>query len=297
MNLLITVKRTATAQPGTAFIHHFNHTKRSDPLRRLILAVSILTAGLLTACGGDTAPVATPSPMVIVITAPPIVVTAPPIVITATPVPATALPTNPPVAAVTATYAAALSSILTARAQPPSTKTPDLRPTRTPDLRPTYTPLPTFTPPPTLTPKPVPHLGSTIMLDNWTISVAKFDKRKEIIWSDVGNGFEASGLYWVLWLDAKNTSQTSRALSDDFRWRLTDDQGSMYPEISTSDTYAMGEFANLNGRRPLDVNTTPRTTAHAFLAFDVAADAKSAILHLFPSTYGTDELVTITLHK
>lgn len=255
-------------------------------MRCLILAVTSLAAGLLTACGGDTAPADTPSPVVIVITAPPII-------ITATPMPATAIPTATSIPAITATYAAALADILTARAQPTITRTPDLRPTRTPDLRPTYTPLPTNTP------IPGPHLGSTLTLPGWTVSAAKFEKRKEIIWSDYGNGYDPSGVFWIVWLDAKNTGGTPHALDNDFRWQLTDDQGSHYPEITPANTYGMDSFAQLLNRKPLGVAVAPRTTTHVIVAFDVATDATAGTLHFLPGPYGlgSDELATIELHK
>jgi len=145
-------------------------------------------------------------------------------------------------------------------------------------------------------PTPAPHLNSTLTLDHWVISIPKYEVRSTIDYSDYMD-FVPSGKYWVIWLDAKNTSPAGRTLGDDLTWHLIDDQGGTYPEISHSyaNRYEMGQFANRNDRRPLDVNVAPRTTTHVFLAFDVAADAKSGTLHLTGD--GIDGELEIALHK
>jgi hypothetical protein len=239
------------------------------PRGLLVLAFFVL---VLTACGTDTP---TQTPVVIVVTATPEPATA-----TAAPPPATDTPVPVPATA-TMTYDQAHATIqakteadyrLTVTAA--NTAAPTFAARATATARVVAAAQATAAALPTTSPTPLPSYGSTVDFQDWRVSLAKTAApRKTIYWSNVGNGFEASGVYRLFWVDAKNLTNGTRVIWNDIGWILVDDHGTQYREMAKDEAYAMNAFATLQGRDPQDVGTVPRATAHLLLVFDVAADA------------------------
>jgi hypothetical protein len=235
--------------------------------RGLLLGLLLLAVALILAsCGGDTP---TQTPVVIIVTA--------------TPEPATATPVPPPTN--TPVLATATLTWDQAQATAQTKANADYKLT----VVAAHTAAPTFSAQATATaqvvaaaqataaarpPTPLPSYGNTVDFQNWRVSLAKTAApRKEIYWSNVGNGFEASGVYRLFWVDAKNLTNGTRVIWNDIGWILVDDHGTQYREMAKIEEYAMNAFATLQGRDPQDVSTVPRATAHLLLVFDVAADA------------------------
>jgi hypothetical protein len=126
---------------------------------------------------------------------------------------------------------------------------------------------------PTATPRP--SFGSTIPnLNDWTISLAKMEHRDTLTWSEFGNRLAPSGVFWVLWVDAKNLRNESRGLQGTLDWELVDDHSAHYSEISAANPVSLAGFVRLQDRDTLNANVTPRAVTHPLLVFDVAADAQ-----------------------
>jgi hypothetical protein len=100
------------------------------------------------------------------------------------------------------------------------------------------------------------------------------ESRKVLTWSQFNNQLSPSGLFWVIWVDAKNLKNASRGLQGELEWVLVDDHGAQYAEISDANPVSVPEFVRLQGRDPLRSNVTPRAVTHPLLVFDVAADAQ-----------------------
>jgi hypothetical protein len=122
---------------------------------------------------------------------------------------------------------------------------------------------------------PLPSFGSTIPnLNDWTISLAKMEHRDTLTWSEFGNRLAPSGVFWVLWVDAKNLRNESRGLEGTLEWELVDDHSAHYAEISEANPVSLAGFVRLQDRDALNANVTPRAVTHPLLVFDVAADAQ-----------------------
>jgi hypothetical protein len=238
-------------------------------MRRALAALLLLP--LLAACG-DSPP--SPTPVVLVITA--------------TPLPATPIPTitNPP----------------TPTAPPAPTHTPV--PPTPPPIPPTATAVPaTATPVPTATPEPTattaPRMGIAVPVADWAITVRKVRSRDRLVYNSFGAAYIPSGKFWVISVDARNTTNSSRSWRDTLDAGVLDDHQAGYDEIWTTGTDEtqtnMAHFAILEGATALYAAITPRGIGHFVLAFDVAADALPTRLGLRPKGGDDTQWVLINL--
>ena len=130
------------------------------------------------------------------------------------------------------------------------------------------------------TPTPQAGFGATVTFHDWVLSLAQMGSGPAIF-DPAGPSQPARGMFWALWVDARNAGTGSRTLASTLQWVLLDDQGLTYPEAGArvgQDLKLLNAYAQGWGRTPLAATVAPRDLTHPLLVFDVLGGAKPVAL-------------------
>lgn len=130
------------------------------------------------------------------------------------------------------------------------------------------------------TPTPQAGLGDTVTFHDWVLSLAQVG-RGPAIFDPAGPAQHARGLFWALWVDARNAAPDSRTLANTLQWALLDDHGLTYPEAGArvgQDLNLLNAYAQGWGRTPLTTTVAPQALTHPLLVFDVLGGAQPVAL-------------------
>jgi hypothetical protein len=145
---------------------------------------------------------------------------------------------------------------------------------------PTVAPGATTLDPAATTPKPQAGFGATVTFHDWVLSLAQMG-HGPAIFDPAGPSQPARGMFWALWVDARNAGTGSRTLASTLQWALLDDRGLTYPEASTrvgQDLNLLNAYAQGWGRTPLTSTVAPQDLTHPLLVFDVLGGAQPVAL-------------------
>ena len=159
------------------------------------------------------------------------------------------------------------------------TQTPALLIIDTPAL-PSVAPGETTPGPADTTPTPQAGFGATVTFHDWVLSLAQMG-HGPAIFDPAGPVQPARGMFWALWVDARNAGISSRTLASTLQWALLDDRGLTYPEAGArvgQDLNLLNAYAQGWGRTAPTSTVAPQDLTHPLLVFDVLGGAQPVAL-------------------
>jgi sugar lactone lactonase YvrE len=146
-------------------------------------------------------------------------------------------------------------------------------------------------PVPEATPTPAGQgIGEAVTVAGWQIALTALQSRAALIPADQEPALTPDGLYYVLWLDARNTATVPHALDADFGWELLDSTGTRHPNrlaAAAVNSRGVRQFLATMQRAGLDAPVAAGADTHALLAFDLPPAAVPVQLLLTHKPTGT----------
>jgi hypothetical protein len=97
--------------------------------------------------------------------------------------------------------------------------------------------------------------------------------------SQSGVTYAPFGIYWLIWIDARNDGTSTRSLGDTVDFLLKDGSGNLYTELSDHGYGAeTREIARIFGRHYLNTPVAPGGVTRTLLVFDIPSGATPAEL-------------------